>query len=131
MLRRLSPLLIVGLFAAGCLSTNARQTAALSPFEPLPAEAGDGAAVVETTVLQQSGQVNLAAELHTRLEAAALRADRLEAELSALKLQAGGDVKGFEYHTAVPIGQVVLMVLMLYLSHRREMSRIKQNGRHA
>ena len=39
--------------------------------------------------------------------------------------------KGVEYSTAVPVGQVVLMGLMLLLSHRREMARIKQNGKHA
>lgn len=39
--------------------------------------------------------------------------------------------KGIEYSSAVPVGQVILMGLMLLLSHRREMARIKQNGRHA
>jgi hypothetical protein len=39
--------------------------------------------------------------------------------------------KGVEYSTAVPVGQVVLMALMLLLSHRREMARIRQNGKHA
>jgi len=39
--------------------------------------------------------------------------------------------KGVEYSTAVPVGQVVLMGLMLLLSHRREMARIRQNGKHA
>lgn len=38
--------------------------------------------------------------------------------------------KGFEFSTAVPVGQVVLMGLMLWLSHRREVLRIKQNGKH-
>jgi len=39
--------------------------------------------------------------------------------------------KGIEYTytTAVPIGQVLLMVLMLWFSHIREMTRIRQNGR--
>ncbi|RIK82055.1 MAG: hypothetical protein DCC67_07515 [Planctomycetota bacterium] len=37
---------------------------------------------------------------------------------------------GIEYSRvdAVPIGQVVLMAMMLVLSHRREMARIRQNG---
>ncbi len=39
--------------------------------------------------------------------------------------------KGIEYSSAVPVGQVILMGLMLWLSHRREMARIKQNGKHA
>lgn len=37
--------------------------------------------------------------------------------------------KGIEYSSAVPVGQVILMGLMLWLSHRREMARIRQNGR--
>lgn len=39
--------------------------------------------------------------------------------------------KGIEYSSAVPVGQVILMGLMLLLSHRREMARIRQNGKHA
>ncbi len=39
--------------------------------------------------------------------------------------------KGLEFSTAVPVGQVVLMALMLWLSHRREVLRITQNGKHA
>lgn len=39
--------------------------------------------------------------------------------------------KGVEYTTAVPVGQVTLMGLMLWLSHRREVLRIKQNGKGA
>jgi len=45
------------------------------------------------------------------------------------QIDAGG-WKGIEYSSAVPVGQVILMGLMLLLSHRREMARIKQNGRH-
>lgn len=37
--------------------------------------------------------------------------------------------KGIEYSSAVPVGQVILMGLMLLLSHRREMARIRQNGK--
>jgi hypothetical protein len=38
--------------------------------------------------------------------------------------------KGIEYTytTAVPIGQVLLMILMLWFSHIREMARIRRNG---
>jgi len=39
--------------------------------------------------------------------------------------------KGIEYSSAVPFGQVILMGLMLILSHRREMARIRQNGKEA
>ncbi len=45
------------------------------------------------------------------------------------QIEAGG-WKGIEYSSAVPVGQVILMGLMLLLSHRREMARITQNGRH-
>jgi hypothetical protein len=36
---------------------------------------------------------------------------------------------GIEYTTALPAGQLVLMAMQMYLSHRREMVRIKQNGK--
>lgn len=39
--------------------------------------------------------------------------------------------KGIEVSSAVPVGQVILMGLMLWFSHRREMTRIRQNGKHA
>ena len=36
---------------------------------------------------------------------------------------------GVEYTTALPAGQLALMAMQMYLSHRREMARITQNGK--
>jgi hypothetical protein len=36
---------------------------------------------------------------------------------------------GIEYTTALPAGQLALMAMQMFLSHRREMERIKQNGK--
>lgn len=101
---------------AGCAS-SARQSVEFPPA-PLSAPArADGTAAASPgrpaapaptpQIAQQSGQGNVSAQL-----------------------DASG-WKGVEYTTAVPVGQVVLLALMLLLSHRREVLRIRQNGRHA
>ena len=47
----------------------------------------------------------------------------------AAQVQAPG-WKGIEYNTAVPIGQVALLMLLIYLSHRREMTRLQGRDKH-
>jgi hypothetical protein len=97
----------------GCAATTARQSMS-GPGPPAPTRAAQPASPPSepeshTTAQgsQQSGQGNLTGQI-----------------------DASG-WKGVEYSTAVPVGQVVLMALMLWLSHRREVLRIKQNGKHA
>lgn len=101
------------LAVTGCAATTARQSmsgpgppAPTRPAQPAPPSGGsESHATAQGS--QQSGQGNVTGQI-----------------------DASG-WKGFEYTTAVPVGQVILMGLMLLLSHRREMARIKQNGRHA
>lgn len=99
------------LAVTGCAATTARQSMA-GPDPPAPratAELAPPAADEShssSQAAQQSGQGNVSGQIEA------------------------GDWKGIEYSSAVPVGQVILMGLMLLLSHRREMARIKQNGRH-
>lgn len=101
------------LAVSGCAATTARQSmsgpgppAPARPAQPAPSpSAGESHTTAQAS--QQSGQGNLTGQI-----------------------DASG-WKGIEYSSAVPVGQVILMGLMLLLSHRREMARIKQNGRHA
>lgn len=93
----------------GCAATTARQSMS-GPGPParaeLPAPTPSGNESHTTAQgSQQSGQANLTGQI-----------------------DASG-WKGIEYSSAVPVGQVILMGLMLWLSHRREMARIKQNGK--
>ncbi|MCK6485468.1 MAG: hypothetical protein L6R00_15175 [Phycisphaerae bacterium] len=94
----------------GCAATTARQSMSgpdppARPAQPAPTpSAGESHTTAQGS--QQSGQGNLTGQI-----------------------DASG-WKGIEYSSAVPVGQVILMGLMLWLSHRREMARIRQNGRH-
>ena len=123
------------LLFVGCFSSRADQASFFPHGWPTATqsaaevdEGGDTAihSTAEMLSVQQSGQANITADLRAEMTAALARADKLEAELTALKMQVGGDWKGFEYTTAVPIGQVALMCLMLFFSHRREVLRIKR-----
>ncbi|OQZ07280.1 MAG: hypothetical protein B6D36_00720 [Planctomycetes bacterium UTPLA1] len=98
---------------AGCAATTARQSMS-GPVPPAPPGAtkpGPTPSKPEShttaQAAQQSGQGNVTGQV-----------------------DASG-WKGIEVSSAVPVGQVILMGLMLWLSHRREMARIRQNGRHA
>lgn len=88
--------LVVVLSLTGCLGSTARQMVQTGPAESQPG------ALPPAQVAQQSGQGNLTAQVEAQ------------------------GWTGFEYTTAVPVGQVVLMTLMLWLSHRREMLRLRQ-----
>jgi hypothetical protein len=95
---------------AGCAATTARQSMSepgprLSPRAALPAPPSESHSTAQGS--QQSGQGNVTGQI-----------------------DASG-WKGIEISSAVPVGQVILMGLMLWLSHRREMARIRQSGRHA
>jgi len=105
----------------GCAATTARQSmsglsacdAQAGPGPPAPARAAQAAPTpgrpeshTTAQASQQSGQGNVTGQI-----------------------DASG-WKGIEYSSAVPVGQVILMGLMLLLSHRREMARIRQNGKH-
>jgi len=103
--KRLTPLFLLIVFLAGCLSSAARQSIGTRPPAATQPAGQDAAAAPPSQTAQQSGQGNLAGQI-----------------------EAGGWT-GLEYTTAVPVGQVLLMALMLFLSHRREMLRIRQNGR--
>ncbi|MCK6458230.1 MAG: hypothetical protein L6Q92_17085 [Phycisphaerae bacterium] len=99
------------LAVTGCAATTARQSMS-GPGPPAPARAAQpapspSAGESHTTAQgsQQTGQGNLTGQV-----------------------DASG-WKGIEYSSAVPVGQVILMGLMLWLSHRREMARIRQNGK--
>lgn len=95
----------------GCATTTARQSIT-GPGPPARPRSAETAALPaedsnpSSQAAQQSGQGNVSGQI-----------------------DASG-WKGIEYSSAVPVGQVILMGLMLLLSHRREMARIKQNGRH-
>ena len=103
---RLVPILAVVAALAGCASNAARQSIDLKPpASALAAARANDVVPPAPKVSQQSGQGNVAAQL-----------------------DASG-WKGLEYTTAVPVGQVILLALMLLLSHRREMLRIRQNGK--
>lgn len=103
--RGLVPILAAVAALAGCASNAAWQAIDLtsSASAPAVAPAGD-VGPLPPQVSQQSGQGNVAAQF-----------------------DASG-WKGLEYTTAVPVGQVILLALMLILSHRREVLRIRQNG---
>lgn len=106
---RLVPTLAAVAALTGCASNAARQAIDLKPPASVPGVTPAGDAVPSLPpapqVSQQSGQGNVAAQL-----------------------DASG-WKGLEYTTAVPVGQVILLALMLLLSHRREVLRIRQNGK--
>jgi hypothetical protein len=94
-------------FLTGCLSSAARQSIGTRPPLATQPAGQDAAAAPPAQTAQQSGQGNVAGQVNA----------------------AGWT--GLEYTTAVPVGQVVLLALMLFLSHRREVLRIQQNGKHA
>lgn len=101
------------LAVSGCAATTARQSMS-GPGPPAPARTAESAPTPSASEShstaqgsQQSGQGNVTGQV-----------------------DASG-WKGIEYSSAVPVGQVILMGLMLWLSHRREMARIRQNGHQA
>jgi len=103
-MKRLAPLFLSMVFLAGCLSSASRQSIQSRPPLATQPSGQDATAAPPSQTAQQSGQGNVTGQLDAR------------------------GWTGLEYTTAVPVGQVVLLALMLVLSHRREMARIKQSG---
>ncbi|KAA0219812.1 MAG: hypothetical protein KJ057_09840 [Phycisphaerae bacterium] len=67
----------------------------------------DGDTSSSSQTAQQSGQANVAGQVNA------------------------GGWKGIEYTSAVPVGQVIVILFVVWLSHRREMARIKRGFAHA
>lgn len=104
--------LLIGMFALlllSCVASKARQALnAVAPIvaPPAAASAPAGKSLSSVQAAQQSGQGNVSGQIEAQ------------------------GWTGIEYTTALPLGQVSLMAIMLWLSHRREMERIKQNGKY-
>ena len=105
---------------AGCAATTARQ----SMFGLSARDAEAGAALAVRTQPAQPAPTTNGAEPHATSQGSQQSG---QGNVTG-QIDAGG-WKGIEYSTAVPVGQVILMALMLLFSHRREMTRIKQNGK--
>lgn len=89
--------------APGCAATQAQQGVDLvASSQPVAAH--------ETTIVEQAGQGNVSAHADVPVDAS------------------GWTGLGMSYTSAVPVGQVLLMGLMLWFSHRREMLRINAGG---
>lgn len=100
--------------AAGCAANRATQSlgpnggasqAEGAPITAPDSESSDRESASSQTA-QQSGQVNTAAQVYA------------------------GGWKGIEVQSVMPAGMAALLAWMSWLSHRREMTRIRQNGKH-
>jgi 3-dehydroquinate dehydratase len=109
MTRRVWPWLCFGVGVAlagvqvvspGCEAKQATQGVALGA-------SSQPSASHETTIVEQAGQGNVSAHADVPVNAS------------------GWTGTGLSYNSAVPVGQVALMGLMLWLSHRREVLRIR------
>jgi len=100
------------LASPGCAATQAQQTmqAPAPASQPAATQPANGAVAAPTQAAQQAGQTNVAGQA-----------------TAAVETDAHG-WKAIEYTSAVPVGQVILMALMLYLSHRREGLRLTAGG---
>jgi len=100
-----------------------------SPWRPAASQPADEAFALD--VQQLSGQIvaGVQAELPSRIETAVETTLRAEVQATGI----GGDATGYRSEFGVGATLVVSLTLLLalILSHRREMLRIKQNGRHA
>ena len=99
-----------------------------SPWRPAASQpAGEPAAL---DVQQLTGQIvaGVQAELTSRIETAVETTLRAEVQATGI----GGDATGYRSEFGVGATLVVSLTLLLalILSHRREMLRIKQNGKH-
>ncbi|MCK6458116.1 MAG: hypothetical protein L6Q92_16500 [Phycisphaerae bacterium] len=110
------------LAVTGCAATTARQS--MSGLSACDAQAGPGPPA--TARAAQPAPTPNGNESHTTAQGSQQSG---QGNVTG-QIDASG-WKAIEYSSAVPVGQVILMGLMLILSHRREMARIKQNGRHA
>ena len=103
---------------AGCAANQSAPTLTVAHQRGLATTSQPAADAAPLDVQQLSGQLvaGVQAALHTELQATGV----------------GGDVAG--YRSEFGIGAVIVvtlaLVLSLVLSHRREMTRIRQNGKH-
>jgi hypothetical protein len=99
-----------------------------SPWRPAASQPADDTAALD--VQQLSGQIvaGVQAELASRIQTAVETTLRAEVQATGI----GGDATGYRSEFGVGATLVVSLTLLLalVLSHRREVLRIKQNGRH-
>lgn len=113
---------------AGCAASQSQPRLAVAP----PPAASQPAGEAPTLDVQQlSGQIvaGVQADLTSRIETAVQTTLRAEVRATGV----GGDVAGYRSEFGVGATLVVTLTLLLalVLSHRREVLRIKQNGRDA
>jgi len=112
----------------GCAASRSQPRLVVAPPPAASQPAGATAAV---DVQQLSGQIVAGgqAELTSRIQTAVETTLRAEVQATGI----GGDATGYRSEFGVGATLVVSLTLLLalILSHRREMLRIKQNGRHA
>ncbi|MEW6199804.1 MAG: hypothetical protein AB1601_14220 [Planctomycetota bacterium] len=113
--------------AAGCATSQAKPELTVTPMATSQS-ASESAAL---DVQQLSGQIvaGVQAELSSRIETAVETTLRSEVQATGV----GGNATGYNSEFGVGATLVVTLTLLLalVLSHRREVLRIKQNGRHA
>jgi hypothetical protein len=132
-------LLALAALLTGCVANRAQPNLALTPPAlpsktpaPMAPEEISPAPPPETSVAAQqlTGQVvaGVQAELSSRIATAIRTALRAEVEATGV----GGDVSGYrsEFGIGATLVVTLSLVLVLVLTHRREMQRIKQNGKH-
>lgn len=113
---------------AGCAASQSKPRLAVAPPAATSRPSNELAAL---DVQQLSGQIvaGVQADLTSRIETAVETTLRAEVRATGI----GGDATGYRSEFGVGATLVVSLALLLalVLSHRREMARIKQNGRHA
>ncbi len=124
MTRRMLALVLL-LALAGCAASQSQSRLAVAPPASQPA---DEPAALD--VQQLTGQIvaGVQAELSSRIETAVETTLRAEVRATGI----GGNATGYNSEFGVGATLVVSLTLLLalILSHRREVLRIKQNGRH-
>ncbi|MEW6249187.1 MAG: hypothetical protein AB1716_00945 [Planctomycetota bacterium] len=117
-------LAVLAALLAGCAASQSQPRLAVAP--PAASQPAGEAAALD--VQQLSGQIvaGVQAELTSRIETA------VETTLRAEVQATGGDATGYRSEFGVGATLVVSLTLLLalVLSHRREMARIRQNGKH-
>lgn len=107
------------IFFAGCCALACTRCAATTARRSMSGPGPSAPARTEPPAPTPSGD-----ESHSTAQAAQQSGqDNVSGQIDA------SGWKGIEYSSAVPVRQVSLMGPMLWPSHRREMARIRQNGR--
>lgn len=112
---------------AGCAASQSQPRLAVAPPAAASQPAGEPAAL---DVQQLSGQIvaGVQAKLTSTIETTVENTLRAEVQATGI----GGDATGYRSEFGVGATLVVSLTLLLalVLSHRREVLRIKQNGKH-